>query len=181
MHIEIEAKLKVDSLAKVARKLRDSGAEFVGELLQNDAYFDDGKGTMRKADSALRIRRQMVRGKNQVVITCKGPKKRGRFKRRREIEFAVGDGNLAEKFLEMLGYKKMIIVKKNRREWRLGGCIVALDELPALGSFVEIEGPSEKKIALVQKKLGLDNLPHIPESYACLMEKKLHAGKKPKK
>jgi adenylate cyclase, class 2 len=173
MHIEIEAKLKVDSLAKVARKLRDSGAEFMGELLQSDAYFDDGKGTMRKADSALRIRRQMVRGKNQVVITCKGPKKRGRFKRRREIEFAVGDGNLAEKLLEMLGYKKVIIVEKNRREWRLGGCIVALDELPVLGSFVEIEGPSEKKIASVQKKLGLADLPHIPKSYANLMKRKL--------
>jgi adenylate cyclase, class 2 len=181
MHIEIEAKLKVDSLAKVARKLRDCGAEFVGELLQNDTYLDDGKGTMRKTDSALRIRRQMVKGREQVVITFKGPKKKGRFKQRREIEMEISDGNLAEMLLVELGFKKAIVIRKKRREWRLGGCVVALDELPLLGSFVEIEGLSEKKITAVQKKLGLDDLPHIPASYACLMEKKLRAGKKPKK
>jgi adenylate cyclase class 2 len=172
MHIEIEAKLKVDSLDKVARKLRSSGAEFMGERLQNDTYLDNSKGTMRKTDSALRIRRQFVKGREQVVITFKGPKKKGRFKRRKEIEFAVGDGNLAEKFLEMLGFKKAIVVKKNRREWLLGGCLVALDDLPELGSFVEIEGPSEKRIASVQKKLGLEHLPHIPRSYANMIKRK---------
>lgn len=176
MHIEIEAKLKVESLANVARKLRSSGAEFLGERLQNDTYLDDGRGTMRKTDSALRIRRQFVRGRELVVITFKGPKKKGRFKRRKEIEFAVGDGDLAESFLEMLGYKKAIVVKKSRREWRMNGCIVALDELPALGSFVEIEGPGEKKIASVQKILGLDDLPHIPKSYANLVKRKLRKG-----
>lgn len=173
MHIEIEAKLKVDSLARVARKLRDSGAEYLGERLQNDTYLDDGRGTMRKADSALRIRRQFLKGREQVVITFKGPKKKGRFKRRKEIEFAVSDGYLAEKFLEMLGFKKAIVVKKNRREWKFDGCIVALDELPVLGSFVEIEGPGENRIASVQKKLGLGDLPHIPKSYANLMKRKL--------
>ena len=173
MHIEIEAKLKVNSLPKVARKLKSSRAEFLGERLQNDTYLDDSRGTMRKTDSALRIRRQFVRGREQVVITLKGPMKKGRFKRRREIEFAVGDGNLAEKFLEVLGFKKAIIVKKKRQEWRLGGCLIALDELPILGSFVEIEGPGEKKIAAVQKKLGLADLPHIPKSYANLMIRKL--------
>jgi adenylate cyclase class 2 len=181
MHIEIEAKLKVKSLTNVARKLRSSKAEFLGERLQNDTYLDDSSGTMRKTDSALRIRRQFVKGREQVVITFKGPKKKGRFKRRREIEFEVEDGDLAERFLEMLGFKKEIIVKKKRREWRLGDCLVALDELPILGSFVEIEGPGEKKIASVQKKLGLEDLPHIRESYACLMEKNLRTGKKLRK
>jgi hypothetical protein len=38
---------------------------------------------------------------------------------------------------------------------------------------VEIEGPAEKKIAAVQKKLGLSDSPHISESYAILVERKL--------
>jgi adenylate cyclase class 2 len=173
MSIEIEAKLKVKSLARIERKLKNCGAEFIGKLVQSDTYFDDAKGKIRRADSALRIRRQRTGRKEQITLAFKGPRQKGRFKRRREIEFAVGDGNLAEKFLEMLGFKKAIIVKKKRREWRLDGCIVALDKLPILGSFVEIEGPGEKKIASVQKKLGLADLVHIPKSYANLMRRKL--------
>ncbi len=173
MHIEIEAKLKVDSPRRVARRLKELGAEFLRSRLHTDTYFDDGKSSLRKSDSALRIRRQLIGRKEQVVITFKGPKQKGRFKRRQEIQFDVGDARLAEQFLAALGYKPMLVFQKKRRVWRLGGCEVALDTLPLLGDFVEIEGPGEKQIASVQKKLGLADLPHIPESYASLMERKL--------
>jgi adenylate cyclase class IV len=76
-------------------------------------------------------------------------------------------------FLAAIGYKKSLAFQKKRRVWRLGGCEVALDELPLIGYFVEIEGPGEKKIAAVQKKLGLADLPHIQDSYAVLMQRKL--------
>ena len=181
MPVEIEAKLKVKSLARIERKLKNCGAEFLGMFVQTDTYFDNAKGTIRKADSALRIRKQRIGRKEQVILAFKGPRQKGRFKQRQEIQFEVGDVESAEKLLTELGFRKAIVIKKKRREWRLGGCLVALDELPILGSFVEIEGPGEKKIALVQKKLGLADLPHIPESYACLMEKKLREGGNPKK
>jgi adenylate cyclase class 2 len=173
MHIEIEAKLKVDSLAKVARGLKAAGAEFLRARLHTDTYFDDVKGTLQKSDSALRIRKQLIGRREQIVITFKGPRQKGRFKSREEIQFEVGCGNCAEKFLAALGYKKALVFQKRRRVWRLERCEVALDELPLLGSFVEIEGPSEKKIAAVRKKLGLEDSPHIPESYAALMQRKL--------
>ena len=64
-------------------------------------------------------------------------------------------------------------IEKKRRLWRLSDCEVALDELPLLGCFVEIEGPDERTIADVQKTLGLSLLPHIQKSYAALMRKKL--------
>ena len=76
-------------------------------------------------------------------------------------------------FLAAIGYKKALAFQKKRQVWRLDRCEVALDCLPLLGSFVEIEGPDENKIAGVQKKLGLADLRHIPESYAVLMERKL--------
>ena len=71
-----------------------------------------------------------------------------------------------------LEYEKVLVFEKKRRIWRLGDCKIALDELPLLGSFVEIEGPDDKKIADVQKNLGLADLPHITESYASLVAKK---------
>ena len=65
------------------------------------------------------------------------------------------------------------IVEKKRRVWQLNKCEIALDELPLLGTFVEIEGPDSETIANVQKKLGLGNLPHIGKSYALLQVEKL--------
>jgi adenylate cyclase class 2 len=181
MHIEIEAKLKVETLAKVARRLKALGAEFLRGRMHIDSYFDDAKSSLKKADSALRLRRQRIfatrtadkGGKEQVVITFKGPKQKGRFKRRQEIQFEVGDARLAEMLFAAIGYKKVLVFQKRRQVWRLDRCEVALDRLPLLGSFVEIEGPNEKAIACVQKKLGLADLRHIPESYAVLMERKL--------
>jgi adenylate cyclase class 2 len=76
-------------------------------------------------------------------------------------------------FLVAIGYKKTLVYQKKRRAWHYGDCEIALDELPFLGKFVEIEGPGEKKIADVQKKLGLENLPHIHQSYTALMAKQL--------
>ncbi len=176
MPIEIEAKLKVKSLTKATRQLKKLGAEFLRSRLHTDTYFDDGKSTLRKCDIALRIRRQLIGRKEPRragVITFKGPKQKGRFKRRQEIQFKVSDARLAEQFLAALGYKPILTFQKKRCVWRLGGCEVALDTLPLLGDFVEIEGPGEKKIAAVQKKLGLADLPHIPDSYAVMMHKQL--------
>jgi adenylate cyclase class 2 len=173
MYIEIEAKLKVESFKGIEKRLKALDAEFLRERLHTDAYFDDSKLSLRKSDSALRLRHQLIGKRDQIVITFKGPRREGRFKQRQEIQFEVNDARLAEMFLEAIGYKKTIVYQKKRRVWHYGNCEVALDKLPLLGTFVEIEGPSEKKIAAVQKKLGLEDLPHISESYAALMAKQL--------
>ena len=160
MYIEIEAKLKVDSFKGIEKRLKALDAEFLRERLHTDAYFDDAKLSLRKADSALRLRHQLIGQRDQVVITFKGPRREGRFKQRQEIQFEVSDARLAEMFFGAIGYKKTIVYQKKRRAWHYGDCEIALDELPLLGKFVEIEGPGERKIAAVQKKLGLEDLPH---------------------
>jgi adenylate cyclase, class 2 len=173
MYIEIEAKLKVDSFKGIEKKLKALGAEFTRKRLHTDAYFDDSKLSLRKSDSALRLRHQLIGKRDQIVITYKGPRRGGRFKQRQEIQFEVSDAQSAEMFLAAIGYKKTIVYQKKRRAWHYSDCEIALDELPFLGKFVEIEGPGEKKIAAVQKKLGLEDLPHIHQSYAVMMAKEL--------
>jgi adenylate cyclase class 2 len=173
LYIEIEAKLKVDSFKGIEKRLKALDAEFLRERLHTDAYFDDAKSSLRKADSALRLRHQLIGKRDQVVITFKGPRRKGRFKQRQEIQFEVSDGLLAEMFLAAIGYKKTLVYQKKRRVWHYGDCEIALDELPFLGKFVEIEGPGAKRIASVQKKLGLEDLSHIRESYAVMMAKEL--------
>ena len=174
MGVEIEAKLKVDSLPEIEQRLRELGAEFVAEQQQTDHHFDDAGGTLASGDRCLRIRRQSVGGKEQVVLGYKGPKERSNFKKRQEIETEIKDADSAENLLAALGYRKALTVEKTRKLWRLGGCEVALDRLPLLGEFVEIEGPNDKTISDVQKSLGLARVPHIPKSYAQLIKEEMN-------
>ncbi len=172
MCTEIEAKLKVDSLSEIERKLPELGAEFLAEQLQTDYHFDDANTTLTKSDRCLRLRKQMVGKDESFFLTYKGAKEKSNFKRRQEIEFEIKDADSVRKLLSALGYEQSLVVEKKRCLWKLGDCEVALDRLPLLGDFVEIEGPDEEKIATVQEKLGLSDLSHIAESYASLVTKK---------
>jgi len=170
MCIEIEAKLKVDSLAQVERKLAELGAKFVAEQLQSDSFLDDASTTLLSTDRCLRLRRQVVGDSERHILTYKGSQEQSHFKRRQEIETEIEDADSMRRLLSELGYEEMLVVEKKRRLWRLDRCEVALDSLPLLGCFVEIEGPDEKEIADVQERLGLSDLPHIAKSYAHLIK-----------
>ena len=173
MCTEIEAKIKVDSLQEVERKLAQLGACFLAERLQTDYHFDDASAAFARTDRCLRLRCQKDKESERFFLTYKGAKEKSRFKKRQEIEIEIKDPDSVRKLLSALGYEKVLVVEKTRRAWRLGGCEVALDHLPLLGDFVEIEGPDEEKIAAVQGDLGLSGLPHIPKGYAALTRAKL--------
>jgi len=181
MCTEIEAKLKVDSLQEVERKLAELGARFLAEQLQTDYHFDDADATFAKTDRCLRLRCQRDGKNERFFLTYKGAKEKSRFKKRQEIEVEIKDADSAQMLFSALGYEKALVVEKKRRVWQLGECQVVLDRLPLLGDFVEIEGPDEEKITAAQKNLGLSDLPHIPKGYAALTKAKLcELGKKQK-
>jgi adenylate cyclase class 2 len=188
MAIEIEAKLKlarrscgglarrsggVGSHRQVSERLKKVGAEFVSEQIQKDFYFDDENETLTGADKCLRLRRQQTGNDEKIFLTYKGAREKARYKRRQEVDIEVNDADVVEKLLCGIGFNKALAVEKKRSVWRLGGCEIGLDSVALLGDFVEIEGPSEEKIADVQKKLGLSDLPHIAESYAALVREKV--------
>ncbi|MBN2592925.1 MAG: class IV adenylate cyclase [Sedimentisphaerales bacterium] len=170
MCIELEAKLKVSSLPEVEQKLAEFGAYFQAEQLQTDIFFDDANSTLTATDRCLRLRRQLVEGGEEFFLTYKGAKEKSNFKKRQEIEIEITDAEAAQKLLSALGYEKVLVVEKKRRLWQLGRCEVALDQLPLLGGFVEIEGPNNEEIADAQQKLGLAELPHIEKGYTQLIK-----------
>jgi adenylate cyclase class 2 len=173
MCVEIEAKLKIDSLQEVENKLRQLGAEFLAEQMQTDYHFDDANGTLTKTDRCLRLRLQRSDENEQFFLTFKGPKEKSNFKKRHEIQIEIEDADSMRKLLTALGYEMALSVEKKRCLWKYGECEIALDELPLLGSFVEIEGPSDEEITKVQEILGLAGLSHIPKSYAHLTKDEL--------
>ena len=177
MFTEIEAKLKVESLADIESRLEQLGAEFIAEQFQSDIHFDDSNSTLTNADQCLRLRCQVVGGVTGYFLTYKGAKEKSNYKKRQEIEIEVSDADAMQKLLSALGYEQKLCVEKKRRLWRLGECEVALDRLQELGDFIEIEGPGDKQIAHVQENLGLAELPHIPKSYASMIMEKINPAK----
>lgn len=177
MCVEIEAKLKVDSLSDVERKLKELGAEFIAEQSQIDIQFDDVDSSLISTDRCLRLRRQSVGENKRFLLTYKGAKEKSDFKKRREIEIEIDSAEMTQRLLEELGYKKVLIVEKKRRLWRLWKCEIALDQLPQLGHFVEIEGPDSKAITEVQKRLDLAHIPSITKSYPQMILENLNRSK----
>ncbi|MFH1616063.1 MAG: class IV adenylate cyclase [Planctomycetota bacterium] len=166
MFTEIEAKLKVESFEEVVSKLEENNGLFEAEQLQNDHYFDDHDRTLTKTDNCLRIRQQVSQGRETIFLTYKGPKAATSLKQRDEIQIKIDDFEAGMKMLESLGYERVLFFQKRRQLWLLGPCRVSLDELPVIGTFVEIEGPGEEEIHVVQGRLGLSGASHIAKSYA---------------
>ena len=185
MKLEIEAKVKVNSLEPAAKKLRRLDAKLIETVREEDLYFNSADGTLMKSDCGLRLRkRQKEKGKRQkaeekIFLTYKGPRGKSIFKSRQEVQVEVGDFDAAKNILLGLGYIERLTVKKVRQIWRLDDCEVCLDKVRWLGTFVEVEGPNEKSIAAVLDKLGLDKNEHISKGYARMTAEKLNCDLKP--
>ena len=104
MCTEIEAKLKVDSLPEIERKLSELSAEFLAGQLQTDYHFDDADTKLTKTDSCLRLRQQIVGKSERFFLTYKGAKEKSNVKKRQEIEFEISNADSARTLLSALGY-----------------------------------------------------------------------------
>ena len=176
MPVEMEAKLKVDSLAPTRQRLQQLGAARIGNHLETNALYDDPDSTLEQSDKGLRIRtrRDLDNASEDAILTYKGPGQPGAFKNRQEIETHIADGKAMAALLNALGYHQSLSFQKKRESWQLDGCHVELDEVPHLGCFVEIEGDSESSILELQQKLGLAELQTIKTSYIGLLLKWLN-------
>lgn len=170
---EIEAKIKMPTLDGLDKKLKELGADFIHTAHQIDTYFMDSHKLLNKKDCGLRIRQQVVSGIHSALITYKGARTEGKYKTRPEFETGIDNVEMMENIFDALGYHNRLVVEKYRAMWWLDGCEVCLDNLPQLGCFVEVEGSDENIIEGVLKKLGLNDQPHIAESYAQMTEQKL--------
>jgi adenylate cyclase class 2 len=171
MPTEIEAKMKIADPAAVRAALREHHAEHIGDHLETDTFLDTEDRSLLAADQGLRVRimRDTTSGDEQYILTYKGPRQHGQVKSRDEQELQVGDPAAAMTLLERLGFAAILTFQKRRQSWRLGGCKVELDELPFLGWFAEVEGPSEEAVQQVRRMLNLADTPHLSASYIALL------------
>jgi adenylate cyclase class 2 len=171
MPVELEAKIKVADLEPLRQKLRELGAQGIGAFHETNTFFDSTNAALQNSGKGLRIRinRNVDKGTEEAIITFKGPRQPGTFKSREELETTVSDAGQAEAIFRAMGFVRKLSFEKRRESWKLDSCKIELDEVPHLGTFLEIEGPEEKTITAVQHKLGLDHAPHITDSYASML------------
>jgi adenylate cyclase class 2 len=171
MAVETEAKLKVDSHDAVRQRLRDMGAAAAGARMETNIFFDTPAHALRDAGKGLRLRlaRDRASAAVKAILTFKGPRRPGAVKSREELETEIADPDSMIAILGALGFEQALSFEKKRESWRVDDCQVELDEVPYLGKFVEIEGPSERSIAAVQQKLGLSGTPNIQDAYIGLL------------
>jgi adenylate cyclase, class 2 len=169
--IEIEAKIKVPDHAPLRAKLQQLGAIRSGECLEINTFFDTEDRSLLAADRGLRIRikRDLKTLQEEFIVTLKGPRMHGQLKSREETEVNIADAKTMTSIFDQLGFKVVLSFEKRRESWTLGGCHVELDDLPHLGTYIEIEGPGEAKVMKVREQLGLSDRPLVKASYIALL------------
>lgn len=169
--IEIEAKMRLDDVAAMEAVLTSAGARRELDILEINTFFDTPQGTLKSGDQGLRVRvEQQVDGPYYaVIVTHKGPRAHGRLKSRTETELHVENAQDAVELLGALGFTPVFSFEKRRTRWRFEDCIIAIDRVPYLGAFIEIEGPSEESVLATRAKLGLEQSPLIRASYIAML------------
>jgi len=175
MALETEAKIRVADLKPLRARLAQLGARPQGEQLEVNIYFDTAEERLSKADKALRLRSA---GKKNV-LTYKGPQGQSRYKQRQEIQTTVDDPQATRDLLEQLGFCQSLLFEKRRESWLLNCCRIELDSLPLLGTFVEVEGPSEQDITRILEQLQLDKEDLIKTPYPTLLREYLRRTENP--
>ena len=146
--IEVEIKFRVPNPALVSRLIAVGHLSFGEPVVQRDIYFNHPQRNFRETDEALRIRTSG----DQNALTYKAPRldTLTRTRPETEIPFLAGAESTAQmqSVLLALGFRIIESVEKTRRtagfHWEGATIEVTLDELPSLGTFLEIETLAEE-------------------------------------
>jgi adenylate cyclase class 2 len=183
---ETEAKFYVRDLSRIKSRLEELGARLLQErVLETNIRFDLPGAPLRAEGRVLRLRRD-----TDVRFTYKSASQNEEgVLSREEIEFVVEDFDKAKRFLEALGYQKLVYYEKYRTTYIAqpsegsvrsyiekedepseGFIYVMLDELP-YGNFVEIEGETVESIHVIANQLRLNWESAIATSYTSLFDR----------
>ncbi|NOX57317.1 MAG: class IV adenylate cyclase [Planctomycetes bacterium] len=171
MALELEIKIKVSAHEPVRDALRRVGGVLKSTVLEVNRLFDNTDGALRTRGEVLRLRtqRSIDGSSDKVRLTYKGPTEGGVYKSRQEHEVEVSDADTMLAILTNLGYRDAFLFEKRRETWTLAGATVELDEVPHLGTFVEIEAATPEKIDAICERLGLDPSDAVAQTYVGLL------------
>jgi adenylate cyclase, class 2 len=137
---------------------------------QLDEYYDTPDSQLQQQDLVVRIRSE----DKKKTIALKSPRIQlsNGMTKRIELEFESADGDKIHEKLFQQGLQSNESYEKERWTFVHHDCEIVLDKLPFIGTFIEIEGPSEEAINEVIHLLDISNFPTIQNHYGELMKAK---------
>jgi predicted adenylyl cyclase CyaB len=177
MPLEIEIKLRINSLDTIRHSLTAAHATRRGRVREHNIFFDRPDRSLLAAHSGLRVRltTSPEHPEPQALLTFKGPPQSSGLHARLAYDLHLTPHDQIIPLLEALGFTRTLSFEKFRESWTLDHCLIELDELPHLGTFTEIEGPSEPAVLSVQQKLHLQDHPPIKPSYIAMVDEYLQS------
>lgn len=167
---ELEIKIQIDS-EEHFQAVYDSCNKLFGpptsHMLQLDEYYDTSDGQLKKRDLVIRV----LSNGEKKTIALKSPRIElpSGATSRIELEFLAAEGEKVHEQLLNQGLNPNEAAEKERWTFIYNDCEIVLDKLPFIGSFIEIEGPSEEAINELVTLLNLSNCQVIRQNYGELM------------
>jgi adenylate cyclase class IV len=146
---EIEGKFLDIDIVDLRKKLKLNNAKKIHKMILYKRYVFN---LLNGEKGYIRTRQE----NDLVTITLKTYPKDSKFAKETEI---IVDGTLEQSrdFLLALGYKLVSSQETLREKWSLGNCLeIAIDTVPGIPTYVELECKNEKEIKKVAKLLDLD-------------------------
>jgi adenylate cyclase class IV len=146
---EIEGKFLEINIAELRKKLKANNAKKNHKMMLYKRYvfnlLNGEKGFIRTREE-----------NNSVTITVKTYPKNSKYALESEIS-VNGTLEQSRDFLLAQGYKIKAYQETLREKWSLGNCLeIAIDSIPGIPTYVELECKNEKEIKRVAGLLGLD-------------------------
>ena len=149
MSVEIEAKFLDININKLRKLLKANGAKKVHKMVMYKRYVFH---LLTEEKGYIRTRQEY----NKVTITMKKYPKDSKFAIEDEIEVKSSFED-TKKFLLAQGYKIKAYQETLREKWSLGECLeIAIDTIPGIPTYVELECKNEAAIKKIAKLLELD-------------------------
>lgn len=165
--IEVEIKVKITDPELMRKRFIEKQGIYKFSLKHEDTYFNmpNGLRDFKRTDEALRLRKSIKFIKNnseedqerEVYFTYKGKKIDNSTKTREEIDLIIEDYGKMRRILSLLGFKEVLIVKKERElfkfEYKNYSIEALIDYLPILNQhFIEVEylTDSSEKVEEIQ-------------------------------
>jgi adenylate cyclase class IV len=146
---EIEGKFLDINIDDLRKKLKLNKAKKIHKMMLYKRYvfnlLNGEKGFIRTREE-----------NNSVTITVKTYPKNSKYALESEIS-VNGTLEQSRDFLLAQGYKIKAYQETLREKWSLGDCLeIAIDSIPGIPTYVELECKNEKEIKRVSKLLDLD-------------------------
>lgn len=158
MNQEYEVKFLDIDVEKLETKLKEIGAEKVGEFFYRRISFDFPDLSLATKGAWVRLRDEGDR----VTLTWKrrlGMKAQDGSQSddgMEEVETIVGDFDSAADILRKIGLKDKFFQENRRKRWKKGTVEFDIDSWPLLNPYLEIEAHSWEAIDLAIHELGLN-------------------------